>query len=331
MSKIRPLTYLTRLCVPLILIVVALFSMALSEEQVIQPRAFINLEKKEVLIGDPVTVEITVEGPQGIQFQWPDFQKLLPEFSINQVDIRKVGEKEDQVSETGTFTITPYKVGVIELPSFPILYEWQQSQGSVETGQEQFTVQSVLNGEGEKLADIKKPVKIPLEMWPIVKWLLVALILVGAGVLLFYWMKKRRQREKIIPAEDIFKGIAPHEWAYAELDRLLGQRLLEKGLYKEFYIAYSEILKRYLEGRYRIDSMERTTEEIRENLALAKVDRKDSREVLSILEVCDLVKFAKHVPTHERSKEIIQQFYSFIDKTKPREVILEEGKEVVRS
>jgi hypothetical protein len=311
-------------------LVVPLFSSAMPEEQAIQPKAFINLEIKEVLIGDPVKVEIIVEGPQGAKFQWPDFKELLPEFSVSQMDIETMREGKDKVRERGTFTITPYKVGTIDLPPFPIPYKWQGSQGVVETGPEQFAVKSVLKEE-EELADIKKPVKIPFEVWPIMKWLLAALIIAGAGAMLFYWMRKRQQREKIIPAEDIFKGIPPHEWAYAELDRLLGQRLLEKGLYKEFYIAYSEILKRYLEGRYRIDTLERTTREIRENLMRAKVDRQNSREVLSILEDCDLVKFAKHVPTHERSKKIIQQFYSFIDNTKPQEAVLEVGKEAVRS
>ncbi len=322
---------LIRLLILSVLLLGILLSPVHLEEEEAPPKAFINLEKKEALIGDPIKAEIVVEGPHGAKIHWPNFKVLLPEVSVSQteIDTEKVGK--DRVRERCTFIITPYKVGTIDLPPFSIPYEYLENQGAVETAPEQIKDQSVLEGKNDALADIKRPVKIPFDVWPIVKWLLFALIIIAAGAMLIYWIRRRQAREKIIPAEDVFKGFPPQEWAYRELDQLLGQRLLEKGHCKEFYIAFSEILKRYLEGRYRIETLERTTLEIQENLARAKVDRKSAREALSILEDCDFVKFAKYVPTDEQSKEIIQQFYSFIDKTKPQDIIVEERKEIVRS
>ncbi len=285
----------------------------------VDAKAVIRLEKKELMIGDPIRVEVQVEGPEGTKFHWPDIKALLPNFSVNHIEYDVKRDVDGKAYEKCTFEITVYKIGTFDIPSLPIHYEWEGSKNLIQTQPEQIVVQSVLKGENEKLADIKGPIKIAFPMGPVVVWILVALIAVASGIFLIIWIKKRKRKEKIIPVEDIFKGIPPHEWAYSKLDELLGRRLLEKGRYKEFYIILSEILRRYLEGRYRIETMERTTSEIQDNMTAAKIERHYCNEALLILEDCDLVKFAKYIPTHDSSKMSIQRLYSFIDQTKPLE------------
>lgn len=307
---------------------IALFAISGDLEDDIDTKALIRLEKKEVQIGDPISVTIEVEGPAGTKFHWPDIKALLPEFSVTHVNYDASHAASEKACERCTFDVTIYKVGTFDIPSIPIHYERAGSRSLVQTSQEHIVVQSILKHEDEKLADIKGPIKIPFDVWPVILGTLVVLIAAAAGIFLLFWIKRRGKKQKVIPAEDIFKGIPPHEWAYSELDKLLERKLLEKGLHKDFYIAFSEILKRYLEGRYRMDAMEKTTDEIRENIAKAKINSQYCREALSIFEECDLVKFAKYIPEHEHNKMSIQQFYSFIDATKPQEEEMTAGKEI---
>lgn len=319
------------LWIAIALVLILPLSPVFSEEEDLQPKAIIKLEKKEISVGDPIKVEIVVEAPAGTTIHWPDLMVLLPEFPVSQIELKRESTEKGIDREQCSFYITAYKVGRLDFPALPIRFEWKESAGVVETDPEQITVESVLKGEDEKLADIKGPVKIPFDVWPLVKWILFFLIIILAGAVLFFWIRKRRAKEKIIPAEDIFKGIPPHEWAYSKLDQLLGQRLLEKGHYKEFYVAFSEILKHYLEGRYRVETMERTTQEILDSLMRAQIQHSLCREVLAILEECDYVKFAKYKPAHEQSKESIQKIYEFIDKTKPIKEVRGEEEKVLRS
>src|SRR5207245_506058 len=53
----------------------------------------------------------------------------------------------------------------------------------------------------------------------------------------------------------------PHEIAAAELERLRGRRLVEHGAFKEYYSALSDIVRRYLEDRFKLRAPEMTTEE----------------------------------------------------------------------
>lgn len=317
--------------IPIALVLFCVLSAAFPEETAHAPRVMMTLEKKEISVGDPIKVEILVEAPADTKILWPDLMTLLPEFSVSQIEFQRESTEKGSDRERCSFFLTAYKVGNLDLPAIPIRFEHKEREGVVETDPELITVQSVLKGDNEKLADIKGPVKIPLDVWPIVKWILIFLSVLFAGAALFFWIKRRQAKEKIVPAEDIFKGIPPHEWAYSKLDQLLGQRLLEKGRYKEFYIVFSEILKHYLEGRYRVETMERTTQEIFEGLMQAQIQHIICREALSILEVCDYVKFAKLTPTHEQNKESIQKFYDFIDKTKPMGEIKEQEEKVLRS
>lgn len=87
--------------------------------------------------------------------------------------------------------------------------------------------------------------------------------------------------------------MTPGERAFAELERLLTRGYLEKGLYKEFYIELTHVVRRYIERAHGIHAPQQTTEEF-----LQEASRHPSfkGEVLTrlkeFLESADLIKFA---------------------------------------
>ncbi len=101
------------------------------------------------------------------------------------------------------------------------------------------------------------------------------------------------------------------------LAELLARRLLEAGRHREFHIELSDLIRRYLELRYRVPALERTTEEIADEMARALIGPPAVAATVAMLERCDRVKFAKHVPPSGETAETVGLAREVIERTAP--------------
>jgi hypothetical protein len=102
-----------------------------------------------------------------------------------------------------------------------------------------------------------------------------------------------------------------------ELESLLAGDLLAKGKIKEFHIALSEIVKRFLAGRYRFDALDRTTQEVLADLSRSGADPPLRSGAALLLGACDLVKFAKHRPAPAEIDETVGSARALIETGRP--------------
>jgi hypothetical protein len=139
-------------------------------------------------------------------------------------------------------------------------------------------------------------------------WLAVIGALVLAGIGLFWWHRKRRspvyRTEYVEPA---------HLRARRELRGLDDKQYFEKGLIKQHYFVFSEILKHYMASIRHFPAAEYTTEEIARCVTI-EADRK----LLSLLQQADLVKFADTVPSRARKESEMDAALAYIRETSPR-------------
>ncbi len=130
------------------------------------------------------------------------------------------------------------------------------------------------------------PEWIPPTAWTVTLWIFAAFAGVAALAALLYGLTQlsRRVREY---------RMSPVERAMAELQRLLGRNLPSRGLFKEFYIELTMVVRRYIERTHSIRAPEQTTQEF---LAAAAHAASFTPEVIAqlrtFLESADLVKFA---------------------------------------
>ena len=118
----------------------------------------------------------------------------------------------------------------------------------------------------------------------------------------------------------------PHERAVLELERLKARRFLEEGKTKEFYSELADILRRYLERGFQIDSLERTTFELVKILKERNFPEDALGRTKTVLENSDLVKFAKFIPERNFADGLCEELVEIVNLTKP--VAVEEGKQV---
>jgi hypothetical protein len=158
-----------------------------------------------------------------------------------------------------------------------------------------------------KIQDIADPVDIPLDLLPF--WIgggVVLALLLCAAVAILLW---RRRPKSVAPPP----RIPAHLMALAELRKLGGENLIEKGEIKTFYQRLSDILRRYIENRFGLRAPEETTEEFLESLRYNETLNRNYRALLeAFLNECDLVKFAEYTPQTQDIQRAFDSCKSFI-------------------
>ncbi|MBI4870158.1 MAG: hypothetical protein HY814_01160 [Candidatus Riflebacteria bacterium] len=162
---------------------------------------------------------------------------------------------------------------------------------------------------------VKPPVGLvgpPAKRW----WLGAAVLLVGLLLALAVWRPEWLRRLFGRRAGPPPPPKPPHVLALDALDLLVAERLLDRGLTREYFGRLSEILRAYLDGRFGLRSMEATTEELSPVLRSHEVLGKSWFEQMRRFFVtCDLAKFARHVPPGPLTEELTAFVRTFVRST----------------
>jgi hypothetical protein len=101
-----------------------------------------------------------------------------------------------------------------------------------------------------------------------------------------------------------------------ELEKLRVKKLWQAGKMKEYHTELTDILRKYIEDRFRLMAMESTTSEILDDLQEKTGISKECRDILGkILSMADLVKFAKYAPLAEDHEGSMEYAIDFISRT----------------
>ena len=149
------------------------------------------------------------------------------------------------------------------------------------------------------LVDLKPLRKYPLQLpW----WLYPLLLALAVAGILIVLLRKPRPTKTPDP-EPVAAQPAPPDpaWrmALARLDELRAEGLMLHGHYKLHHYRLSEILRQFLERKYRFGALEMSTTEI--NWVTQRIRVDSAAEVIDFLRLCDRVKFAKYVPGSEET------------------------------
>jgi len=100
------------------------------------------------------------------------------------------------------------------------------------------------------------------------------------------------------------------------------KKLWQEGKVKQYYIELTEILRAYIGGRFEINALEMTTDEIAPLIKKKKeVTKGLFRNAVDLLTIADYVKFAKAQPSTKYHNESFDQVKQFVRATKPVEEV----------
>lgn len=275
----------------------------------------VSIQPEQARIGDRIRLTATYAGP-GAWTAAPD-EALKPGEKLGAF---RILASDASVPGALTLELGPDDAGALSVPAFPLVF--RDAGGvtvTVAIPSARVTVASVIaEGDSTAIADLKPPAELPVP-WP---WATLAML--GAAVALAagatWWLARYLKRErapKSQPEIALPPGMTPEAWAREELARILAAGLLDPGRHREAHIAIADLVRRYLELRFRLPAMERTTEEIGDEMPRALIDAAIVRLTVGALTRCDRVKFAKHVPPSEEIAETLMQVREILDRGAP--------------
>ncbi|MDD5670908.1 MAG: hypothetical protein PHN49_04635 [Candidatus Omnitrophica bacterium] len=274
-----------------------------------------EVDKAFITIGDPVVYTVTIRHVPSIKVLSQITPPASDILSIKKIeDLRR--EEDGMVVEGKRMKLTAYRLGEFILDPISIDYTDDKGQkGKIQTEKIYLTVKSVAEGETKTdIRGIKSVISIPRKYR-----LAIFVIITSLGVILLGLWIYRIVRKKV--AERIEQGppLTAEEEAKLNLERLYGSDLLKKGKLKEYYLRYSEIIRIYLEKRFKVLAVESTTYEIVRFLKQNQVDQSLLEKIDEVLEASDLAKFAKWRPEVFQILDLNKKALQVIDEAKPKE------------
>ena len=155
----------------------------------------------------------------------------------------------------------------------------------------------------------------------------IAIILLALMLYLLLPVFKRylAQRGAIVKPKP---KMPPHIVAIKALEELKNRKLCENGKHKSYYTSLVSILKVYIDGRWDIGVLDKTSAETMVALRDVELPRECRSNLIAILETADFVKFAKVVPEAETNEELFIKAYYFVENTKAEESVVHDKKEI---
>ncbi len=274
-----------------------------------------QVDTATAIVGDIITLTLAVSSE-------PQLDVKLSETGSQITGLRIVdaGEESPRLVDNRTvfkkwYKLQPDIVGSYIIPPFTASYKDSAGEErEVKTAHVFIEVKSVLkdkqDGAVRDIVDIKPLQEVPRLLSPLIMYgISLALLACAAGALCFYFYKKKKALpEPYKPA---------HVYALEELEQLNREQLLERGVVKEYYFRLSEIFRRYIERRFNIPAVERTTEELLPDIfnlnAFGSSIKAETRE---ILRHADLVKFATYCPDRLTTENECRKVVRVIEETK---------------
>jgi hypothetical protein len=285
--------------------------------------ATVSLTPAEPVIGDTVTLTVTVLGDKDVELLMPEFGQMLDRYAILDFTTSARIDDEQRTVIEQRYELQPPRSGSQSIA--PIMIEFVDHRPGAKAAPDDmdayellterlaFEVQSVLPTDAD--ADLEPPLgKLPplasatatSRLW----WFVVAgLIAVAAPFAWRYWLAARRTARQR----------SAYDIATERLGRLLTWPRTEAAEIDAFFVELSALVRRYVEDRFELRAPELTTEQFMVAMSQSPDLAHAHQSLLhDFLRRADLVKFARFMPPAEDIDESVDAAQRILAETRYR-------------
>lgn len=315
---------LIRNIIAVLMVVMAIPGLTMAQQR---PTVNASLDSTAILIGDQVVLHLRLELDKSYSAHLPELPQKLSEF------VEVLEQKPEMTDPSGAnnvitrdYVVTSFDSGFYSIDPIWIYYQSGNSTvDSVATNPLQLAVYTIPKLDSlmqviKGPIDIKAPYDAPLSFKEVAPWFFGAILLAGLVFLIIYAISRYRSKKPFFSIPEKPKEPA-HVIALRELDRIKEEKSWQQGKTKLYYSDLTETLRRYLEDRFGLKTMEKTTDEILISIKKHNnlLDDRYYDELSRILYSADLVKFAKHEPFPDENDAALAQAYLFVNQTMVKE------------
>lgn len=280
-----------------------------------------SVDSTQMWIGQQTRLVFELNQQEGKKVRTPLFSDQI----IDGIELVEPVRNDTSVSADGhtvvrqTYLITSFNDSLFLIPAFPFVEDETDTIWSNPVSVK-IIQPFVIDTAANEIADIKDVVTPPFS-WKyffkkLLPWLIGLLLIVAIGYLLLRLFKKKPvpespQPELLIPA---------YVLALNKLKELKEEKLWQHDRQKEYHSQLTEILREYIERVFEIPAPEMTSDELLSHLNLLRKENKEAyMKLQQILQLADLVKFAKWHATPDENELSITNAVEFVTLTKPEE------------
>ncbi len=272
-----------------------------------------------IMIGEQTMFIITVDQPEDMYVVFPRLQDTLAQRIeiLSTVPADTITAGEGRLRITKSFRVTSFYAGEHFAGALPFAFLVDDDEKVLSTRRTRLEVLAPEVDIDAGIYDIKAPFGIPLGVAEVLPWLFALIVLAFA----VWWLLRYMRKRKDAPAGEGDPGPAEpaelaHVTALRELKDLKKEALWQKGEVKEYYTRLTGITRIYIERKFGIPAMERTSEEIMNDLRRADaVDGEVTGALDGMLALADLVKFARAAPAGDENDGSLETAFHFVKAT----------------
>jgi hypothetical protein len=303
-----------------------LFSKVGAQSKIIDAK----VDAQQIVLGDQLRyfLSATVDTTQ-VKLNWASFPD-----TFNSLEIVEKGKIDTQrngalVTYKQRLLITGFDSGSFLIPRFQFLSLSKKGMiDSLFSDSFRLMVNTVAVDTSKEFKAIKNIVAIQsswMDNWPLI--LVVLLTIIITAFLVVYILNKRKNKPKEQMAELVETY---HQRSLRLLHELDKRELWQQDKVKDYYTELSEIVRHYIEQRFKTNAMELTTDEL---LRKAKKHREMAmfrNSLKPLLEAADLAKFAKANPLPEEHIEAMQLALDFVKVSAPKEELTQNSQTAIK-
>lgn len=280
-----------------------------------------QLDTNVIKLGGQTKLRLRIEHTKDVVIAFPQFKdSIAPHIEI--VEEHKLDTLSEKVTTfykfEKSYTITSFDSGYWAIPSFRVYLNNDTSQ-FIESEALLLQVMGVALDPQKDVNDIKEPISMGITLKEILIIIgIILLILAPLSAFLLYWFFFRKKKMKIA---QLFqpKPLSAYEKALGLLDQLRKKKLWETNQVKLYHSELTDIVRNYIDERFGVSSPEQVSDE---TLAAMKdkVDENTFMKLKQLLQLADMVKFAKAEPLSNENELSMNNALDFVNTTKPIEV-----------
>ena len=300
-----------------ITMVLGLLGMASSQDVEVTAK----VQDDHVAVGKPFSLDLTMKVPYGYYVEWNEFatDTLSEQIDIlKRGDLQRTADADSNIIVQQQLTLMTFDTGYVQVPPVGLTYAKSaedQLRKKAYTDPLQLYVTTITVDTTQAFHPIVEPIAQPVAMKEIFPWLLGVLLLVLIGFVVWFFLKRRKPRldENGMPVRG--PVIPPYTKAIGDLESLKQQKLWQVGKVKEYYSGLSDIAREYIEGQFKVNAVEMTTDDILEEVQELNFTPEIFGKLKDTMELSDLVKFAKYTTSPLENDNAMSDMTDFVNES----------------
>jgi len=264
------------------------------------------VDKQKVTVGEPFVYTVNMLVPKGAQLDLPGEKAKFKGLEVRNYQPQEVPQPDGSRQVVLRYTLVCFDTGLAGLKDFRVPVRMPNGDQEKWLAPPcEVTIASVLPEKGKvEPKGFVGPIMLG-SSWT--QWLwagLIALLIITAVVVAIVLWRRRKQAQ---PATEPERILAPDAAALTALERLRGDDLVAHGNFLTFYQRLDEILRAWLQARFDIPALERTTLGTMYFLRARREADAWRTTALELLHAADRVKFANLPPTDSEAYAHVEQ------------------------